>query len=297
MCVLKIIYSNSNIFNPDPTRTYSELDAIKLIAQLDNPNKPSHKEIFEYRLTYLAICNLNDLGFMETAYDMAKKLLGKTTSNDQYKMAQELCDIAFKYCFLQHDLPSANKYLTLYHKYSLSVSYDEQSLKLLTEVVNNYLTYNIIDKQKARTLRNAMMPVDNKDTLWHRFLHYQYNVILLNHTDPEKLLLEAIDYFDQFYHKHRPYSDYFTAVLVDYYFETGEIQAAENYLSRLEEGTLIWFKSNFSYVKNLLLFEDLRSNDICLEVMNHTNYIKLSSEEKAQWKEAYKMSVRLLLKH
>ena len=297
MCVLKIIYSHPDIFNPEPTKTYSKLDAIKLIALMKNNGYPSQKDMFEYRITYLAICNLNDLGFMKTASDMAKELLTKTTSIHQYKMAQDLCDILFKYYFLQQDLPSADKYLLLYHKYSLSISYDQQCLKLLAEVVKNYLSYNIIDKQKAKTLFNTPIPSEKQGAPWFQFLQYQLKVILNDRVDLRSLLIEAIKYFDQSYPKHKPYSDYFYAILIDYYLETGDILTAEDYLKRLEGGTSIWFKLYFSYAKILLSKKDLRSNDICLEVMNHNKYTHLSFEEKAQWKEIYKMSVRLLLKY
>ncbi|MDF1696872.1 MAG: hypothetical protein P1U56_13605 [Saprospiraceae bacterium] len=295
MRVQKIIQSHSSIFNSDPNKTYTESEAILIIAS--TPPKGSKIQVEEttIRQRHLAICNLLVLGFEEEAVAMAKDLLPQAVSIHLYTIAQELCSQLLQYFSKSQNEVLFDRYQTLYKKYTLAIALEQKSTHLLNQASILYSSNTSSQLQETTKLLASLETKLAVDYSFYHFHYYHIKSMTLWGESLEQLLLQAISYFQGLYYNHSSSSQRFILHIIDYYLEINALEKTESYIRALQKGSLMWHKKYLLLVEVFLEQNDIKSNDICIKTMNHPSYIHLPANLKDQWKAIYKRTVRLLL--
>ncbi len=296
MRVLKIIQANPEIFDVDQDINYAEIDAIRKIASMECKGNKIQKQGFEIRQTHIAICNLMTLGYVEAAMELTIKLIPKAELTQQYKIAQDLCDILITHFYQIDDLDSVKIYKTLYDKFSSNISFEHESMLLCAKAIHSHRKITPpINLNEVKILLGAIKKKLPFDSLWYYYYYYQFKSIILKGEDLEKLYHEAIAYFKDLHFNHKSFTIIFSERLIMYYLKNNYFEKAEKYLKLLDVGSISWFKSYLLYANELLKLNDIKSNDICILAMNHPIFIDLPMNLKKEWRIVYKASIRLLL--
>jgi hypothetical protein len=297
MRVQKIIRTHPDLFNLDPNKQYSDHEAIQMIASMDCDGDKNQQKDFSIRQTYSAIRNLLSLGFRTTAVELAIDLIPKAEEAQNYTLAQDLCGQLIAHFYQTKDMESVHRYKSLYAIFTLNITNEYNSMLLFGAAIYNHQKVKHIDADEVNTLIQLIGQNLSADPLWYRYYYYQFQSFLKEDKNLKEVLLKAIEYFENLHLNHEFFLHPFYERLINYYLEHEDLQNAELLLNRIEPGTLPWFKNHLYFVKTLLERNDIKSNDICILIMNHPNFINLSEDLIEEWKAVYKSSVRLLLDH
>jgi len=295
MRVLKIIQTNPEVFNTDPTKNYTEQEAIRLIASLDPQGNSIQSNEIEIRQTHLAIQNLVSLGFIETAVNMAIDLIPKAQSSQNLLVIQDLCQLLISHYFKIDTPESVLNFKRLFDKVHSIVALEHETLLLCGRAILNQEKTPSTDLSKISVLLTSIKKKLHIDSTWYHYYYYQFRAILLNGEDLENLYLEAIDYFRKLHFKHGYFANIFLEKLIHYYLKLNNLEGVENILGTIEPGSIFWFKSYLTYTKELLNQKDLKANDTCTLTMNHSAFAELPHDLKEEWRSVYKATVKLLL--
>ncbi len=294
MGVLKIIRENPEIFNVDLAENYSEIEAMRKIASMECKGHKIQVEYFEIRQRYTAICNLLNLGYRETAIDLSIKLIPKAEWYQQYKVAQDLCDILITHFYKYGNLETVNYYRHLYDRLTLILSCEHESKLLYGQAIYNYKHVLPIDVDELMKLLGRIKEKLPVDSLLYHYYYYQCRTLQYRGKELEKLYIEAIDYFKKTYFIHPIFTSIFYDELVRHYLKNDNLEKAQlliqKQLNLLEPGTIRWFRSSLSYVIALLKLKDEKAKTICDLVFNHPKFQELPNDKKKEWMVVIKAS-------
>lgn len=233
MRVLKIIQANPEVFNIDPDKNYTEQEAIRVVASMNCPGNDIQKENFEIRQTHTAICNLIDLGFINTSIELATQLISRAEKSQNYKIALDLCDRLIPFFYNERNLSAVNMYKTLYHKYAMILVNEHESKLLFGRTILDNIPFLSIGKNELASLSTAINKKLPFDSLWYHYYQYQCKSLILEDGGQEKNYLEAIHYFEHLPVQHNLFVRIFSNKLIRYYKEKNEFEKARIIIEKL----------------------------------------------------------------
>lgn len=301
MCVKKIIHSYPETFNVDPNTTYSEQDAIRLVASMKCDGSPLQKELVAIRQAHTAIHHLITLGFAEAAVELAEQLMPRAETAHLYKVAQDLCDILIAHYHFIQNKEALSKLKTIRNKFTMIISYEYDFKIIFAEAMHNYQLNIPVDIDDVQNMTDVIEKKLPKDTTRYHFSYFQSKALLLEGDDLVNLLHEAVDYFGRLHFKHYIPLRYFVHQLIKHHVKKDKYYKVtpliENQLKIHGDGSKEWFEEAYLFAKLLLRFDDIGANDLCIKAMNHHRYVDLPSDVKEEWNVIYKETVRKMLRY
>lgn len=295
MRVQKIIQSYPDLFDVGNGETITEKEAIEKISAMQCQGNDLQKEAFRIRQTYFAICNLFSLGFRSTAVELAIELIPQAEIAQNYTIAQDLCGQLIAHYYQIGDLETVHLYKSLYDLFTLNIANEHSSMVLFGKAIFNQKKLNVTDFEEIKTLLTLIERNLSLDPLWNRYYYFQFNAFLKSGEDLEQLYLAAIDYFENLHLQHDLFTLPFYDGLINHYLAFNKIEKSEKLMTFLESGSDLWYRYYLLIVRKLIHNNDIRSNDLCIMTMNHPSFTTLPIEQKEEWKQVYKTSVRILL--
>jgi len=234
MRVLKIIQANPEVFNKDQSKSYSEKEAIRILASMDCSGNEVQNEIFDIRQTHSAIFNLMDLGYRNTAVELATKLIPRSEQFHQFKIAQDLCDLLITHFYQEGNPDAIQIYKTLYDKYTLLISGEHLSKILFGKAIQNYKYEVPINKVELTLILNSIQSKLPYDTVWYHYYYYQCKSLMLGNEVLEQTYLDAIAYFEGLYLQHSSFIRFFCEGLVQFYKDKNALDKAEKIIQKIQ---------------------------------------------------------------
>jgi len=296
MRVSKIIQANPEVFNTNPYKNYSKEEAVELIASMKYHAFGIQKKVFKLRQTYIAVCNLLDLGYRETAVELGIEAIAEAAALHEFGIAQELSAKLTQHFLQIDDEENIKRHKALFEKFSRTVKHHHKSLDLCAQILRNAQKLESVDENEVHALINLMQQYLPYDSIWYHYFYYRCKTLVQAGEEIEKTYKEGIEYFENLHHTHNLPSALLREGLILHYLKHEKMRKAEQQLLNIEKGTIPWFRAHLPYSSHLLAQQDLKSNDVCLLIMNHPNYTNIPKALKQNWKKVYKESVQLLLK-
>ncbi|MEM9547834.1 MAG: hypothetical protein AAGA77_17760 [Bacteroidota bacterium] len=295
MRVLEIIQAYPEIFDTNPNNTYDEEEAIRIIASMVHKGDTSQKNIIQIRQRHLAIQNLIQMGFLETAVEMAEDLIAMAQKAKQFNIVQELCHFLISHSLMIGNPKSVLLYKNLFDKIQSNIALEHETILLSGTAILNQNKVSAIPPAKLTVLLASIKKNMLMDPVWYHYYFFQFRALLCSKDELVKIYKQAIEYFQNLYFKHDYFSNFFLRKLILFYLENKTPEKAEKEITSVEIGSVFWYEIYLEYAQYLLSVEDLKAHDICLLTMNDSAFVSLPPELKEKWRTVYKKAVRLLL--
>jgi len=299
MGVLKLIRSYPDVFNVNLCFDYSEHEAIKLIGAAISKGSTLQKETFFVKDAYHAFWRMIDLGFRTTAVELAQKLIPQAAWHQQFAIAQDLCSQMVYHYYLYGNLESAEKFDTMYNKYTSTVACEYQAKKLYSQAIYNHKHNLPIKVEELMQMLDALKEKLQHESLWYQYYYYQCKTLMFEGESLELLLKEAIEYFEQAYYCHTSFISIFTKYLAEFYLSVDQTTMArvliESKLPNVEVGSIPWFRYLMTYT--IILIEDndvINAEIIANQAITNPKFQELPNDRRIEW-DAIKTRIKEIL--
>ena len=160
MEVVKTVQNNPDIFKSQSSDQMGDDEAIDLIVSLQcDPHHPE-KQSISIRQTHLAIDNLMDLGYVESAVNLALSCIKEAEQAGLYTIARDLCHQILPLLLFEGRIEEANEVSSLHARFTEVLKRQFEASSLFGEVYHN----QSISLEELNQLKQNL----SQDSLWHK---------------------------------------------------------------------------------------------------------------------------------
>lgn len=287
MGIFKIIHDNPQVFNTIKGKDYTEEEALILISSTESKGSELQKKMFNLRYKYNSVCTLIDLGYRETAINLAKTLLKELEYHQKYQMAQDICNRIIMHEVTFGSYSDALIYRELYDKFTLILQCEFDARMYYGQALHQYRTGQDIDVPGLMRQMDDIRDKQPFESLWCHYFYYQCSTLKYEGEDLEELYIEAIEYFDNVYVNHSQMKSIFVKYLVEHYLEFDQVIKAESVFKKYfnyESGSIPWFRGEFIRAQFYYKISNSDSGiKLCQDIMNLEKYSELPEDKRTQW--------------